>query len=387
MEAAGIPNRVVSFTQALRAAGLPLGLEQTECFARALELIDVLSRDEVYFSARATLVTRFEDLAIFDQLFAQFFDASRAAPAAARKTPMAPRHDPRAFQRTALASYLAEKARSEDPEVDIRDRSLTASEVEVLQKKDFATLTEKERWALKLAMRSMRWQILERRTRRRVRARRGDRLDQRRILQRAARSGGKLLAPLPYLTRKLKPRPLLIAADLSGSMELYARIVLQFLHGLTQHHSQTETFVFGTRLTRITPLLKLRDVDRALDRVSSEMQDFAGGTRIGECLRDLHQRFGRRVLRSGAVVLIVSDGCERGDVSLLSSEMRWLHGRSYRLIWLNPRIGGAGYRPAVRGMAAALPYTDDFLPIHNLESLQTLATHLSRLPTRRGGTR
>jgi uncharacterized protein with von Willebrand factor type A (vWA) domain len=170
-------------------------------------------------------------------------------------------------------------------------------------------------------------------------------------------------------------------------MELYARIVLQFLHGLTQHHSRTETFVFGTRLTRITPLLKLRDVDRALDRVSSEMQDYAGGTRIGECLRTLHQRFGRRILRSGAVVLIVSDGCETGDVSLLSSEMRWLHGRSYRLIWLNPRIGGAHYRPAVRGMAAALPFADDFLPIHNLQSLQTLATHLSRLPTRRGGTR
>jgi len=236
-------------------------------------------------------------------------------------------------------------------------------------------------------MRSMRWQILERRSRRRMRARRGERLDQRRILLRAARSGGKLLAPLPFLTRKVKPRPLVIAADLSGSMELYARIVLQFLHGLTQHHSQTETFVFGTRLTRITHLLKLRDVDRALDQVSSEMQDFAGGTRIGECLRTLHQRFGRRVLRSGAVVLIVSDGCERGDVSLLSSEMRWLHDRSYRLIWLNPRIGGENYRPVVRGMAAALHYTDDFLPIHNLQSLQMLAKHLSQLPARRGGTR
>jgi uncharacterized protein len=387
MASTDIPQRVVSFTQALRAAGLPLGLEQTECFARALELVDVLSRDEVYFSARATLVTRFEDLPIFDQLFAQFFDASRAAPASVQKTPMAPRHDPRTFQRTALASYLAEKARGEEPAVDIRDRSFTASEVEVLQKKDFATLTDKERWALKLAMRSMRWQILERRTRRRVRARRGERLDQRRILQRAGRSGGKLLAPLPYLSRKLKPRPLLIAADLSGSMELYARIVLQFLHGLTQHHSQTETFVFGTRLTRITHLLKLRDVDRALDQVGAEMQDYAGGTRIGECLRTLHRRFGRRVLRSGAVVLIVSDGCERGDVSLLASEMRWLHDRSYRLIWLNPRIGGVNYRPAVRGMAAALPFADDFLPIHNLQSLQTLAAHLSRLPARRGGTR
>ena len=384
---ASIPHRVVSFTQALRGAGLPLGLEQTECFARALELVDVLSRDEVYFSARATLVTRFEDLAIFDQLFARFFDASRAEPATAQKTPMAPRHDPRAFQRTALVSFLAEKARTDDREIDIRDRSFTASEVEVLQKKDFAELTGKERWALKLAMRSMRWQILERRSRRRVRARRGERLDQRRILQRAARSGGKLLAPLPYLKRKLKPRPLLIAADLSGSMELYARIVLQFLHGLTQHHSRTETFVFGTRLTRVTHLLKLRDVDRALDQVSAEMQDYAGGTRIGECLRTLHQRFGRRILRSGAVVLIVSDGCERGDVSLLASEMRWLHDRSYRLIWLNPRIGGADYRPAVRGMAAALPFTDDFLPIHNLQSLQTLAVHLSRLPSRRGGTR
>jgi len=132
MEAAGISHRVVGFTQALRGAGLPVGLQQTECFARALELVDVFSRDEVYFSARATLVTRFEDLAIFDQLFARFFDASQAAPSAAQKLPLAPRHDPRAFQRTLFASYLAEKARTEDPEVDVRDRSFTASEVEVL---------------------------------------------------------------------------------------------------------------------------------------------------------------------------------------------------------------------------------------------------------------
>lgn len=375
--------KLVLFAQALRGAGLRLGLEQTEGFARSLEWIDPLAPLEFRHAARATLVTRREDLPVFDDVFERFWGSKLGEPRP-QKAPLAPRHDPSVFHRTVLTSFLAEKARAHDREVLVTDRRETASESEVLQKRDFARLSEAELAALRNAMRSIRWRVTERRTRRRVRARRGHELDLRRVLQKGARSGGKVFR-LPYRARKIKERPLVLLADVSGSMELYSRIVLQFFHGLSQSHPNTETFVFGTRLTRITPELELRDVDQALERVSREIDDYAGGTRIGECLSEFNRAWSRRVLRRGAVLLIVSDGCERGEPEILAREMRWLHDRSHRLIWLNPRLGGRDYRPLARGMSAALDYVDDFLPIHNLQSLEELAARLSELPARRTG--
>jgi uncharacterized protein with von Willebrand factor type A (vWA) domain len=170
-------------------------------------------------------------------------------------------------------------------------------------------------------------------------------------------------------------------------MELYSRILLQFLHGVTQRHARTETFVFGTRLTRITDQLRIRNVDAALDHTAREIVDFAGGTRIGDCLHAFARQHARRVLGRGAVVLIISDGWETGDPAVLAGEMRRLAERAYRVVWLNPLLGRAGYAPEARGMAAALPYIDDFLPIHDLGSLQVLAAMLGRLPRRRGSAR
>jgi uncharacterized protein with von Willebrand factor type A (vWA) domain len=158
---------------------------------------------------------------------------------------------------------------------------------------------------------------------------------------------------------------------------------LQFLHGVTQHHARTETFVFGTRLTRITSQLQIRQVDAALDHASREIVDFAGGTRIADCLHVFNRLHARRVLGRGAVVLIISDGWETGDPARLGAQMRRLAERAHRVVWLNPLLGRAGYAPEVRGMAAALPYVDDFLPIHDLRSLHELAARLARLPRRK----
>jgi uncharacterized protein with von Willebrand factor type A (vWA) domain len=376
-----VEHDVVAFARALRSAGLPVGVDQTEAFARALTLVDATSRQELYLAARATLVFRKEDIPPFDALFAAHW-GSEVPVATPRKAPRAPRHD-RPPQRTAFAAYMAERAGRDDPPIAVPDRAKAASAQELLQRKDFSELTEAERQSMRRAMRELRFDPARRETRRTVTARRGDVVDMRRLLRRASRHGGAIF-DVPRRRRDVKRRPLVVLADVSGSMELYSRIFLQFLHGLTRLHRPTETFVFGTRLTRITEQLQLRDVDEALDRAAAAILDFAGGTRIGECIRRFNRVHAQRVLRRGAVVLLISDGWETGDPAELGAELGRLKRRSHRVVWLNPLLGRSTYEPLVAGMAIALDHVDDFLPIHNLESLQDLSRHLSRLPARRG---
>jgi uncharacterized protein len=373
---------LVRFARRLRHAGLLVGVEQIEAFARAFEWLDPLSLSDVYHAARATLVTRHEDLPAFDAVFQSFWLGARAARSAGVPAPRAPRHD-RGSAPPALAMLLAERARRSDPEVDVQDRAGAASAAEHLSHKDFSQLTADELSLLRRNLLAERWRVVERPTRRRVAHRRGRELDWRRLTALAARSGGAVLS-LPRRRPKIKQRPLVLLADISGSMELYTRIVLYFLHAMRQSLPRVEAFSFATRLTRITPELKAKNIELALARVSLAVVDFQSGTRIGECLRSFNTTWSRRVLGRGAVVVIVSDGWECGDVELLKREMRFLRDRCHRLIWLNPRLGERRYEPRVAGMAAALPYVDDFLAAHNLQSLKQLAEHLGRLPRRRG---
>jgi uncharacterized protein len=382
--ALGLARDAVGFARALRDAGLRVGVDQTASFAQALAWVDPLARREVYLAARATLVARREDHAVFDELFAAYFGGPGGeSPPRAQPTPLAPRHDRGAFVRTALAAYMAERVEPGAREVDVPEDRKAASGLELLQRKDFGDCTPAELDAIARAMRDLRLDVTLRRSRRLVRARRGDRLDLPRIVRDAARRGGTVGA-LARRRPKLRRRPLVVLADISGSMELYARILLQFLHGVTQRHARTETFVFGTRLTRITGQLQIRNVDAALAHAAREIVDFAGGTRIADCLRAFGRLHARRVLGRGAVVLLISDGWETGEPAQLGAEMRRLAERAHRVVWLNPLLGRAGYAPVARGMAAALPYVDDFLPIHDLRSLQALATQLGRLPRRKG---
>jgi uncharacterized protein with von Willebrand factor type A (vWA) domain len=197
------------------------------------------------------------------------------------------------------------------------------------------------------------------------------------------RFGGEILL-WERRQRKVKPRPLVIIADISGSMERYTRLLLHFIYSLSEGlHQKVEAFVFSTRLTRITRQLRERDVDQALLLVSRQVPDWSGGTRIGEALKTFNFVWGRRVLGQGAVVLLISDGWDRGDVGLLKKEIARLQRSCYRLIWLNPLLGSHEYEPLTRGMQAALPYVDDFLPVHNLASLEDLAGHLSHIDAHR----
>jgi uncharacterized protein with von Willebrand factor type A (vWA) domain len=386
----GVPHDVVGFARALRDAGLPIGVDQSESFAQALAWVDPLVRRDVYLAARATLVFRREDLAVFDELFATFFGGPRPArpgsqtgSQAAQATPLAPRHDRSEFFRTALVAYMAERVDAAAREVEVPEDAKAASSMELLQRKDFAECTADELDAIARAMRELRLDVALRTSRRLVRARRGDRLDLPRIVRDAARRSGAVVA-LARRRRKVRRRPLVVLADISGSMELYSRILLQLLHGITQRHARTETFVFGTRLTRITGQLQIRNVDAALDHAAREIVDFAGGTRIGDCLHAFERQYARRVLGRGAVLMIISDGWDTGEPARLAAAMRRLAERAYRVVWLNPLAGRPGYAPDARGMAAALPHVDDFLPIHDVASLHALAVQLGRLPRRKG---
>jgi uncharacterized protein with von Willebrand factor type A (vWA) domain len=370
------------FTRALRRAGLPIGLDQAQDFLRALAWVNLGSREQVYHTARALLVRRHEHLRLFDLIFQRFWRRpADGPPGRGQKMPVAPRHRRRDAPFT-VVTYMAYKARLGDPEVDVADKAGTFSPSEALQRKDFSAMTPEELERVRRIIQQMRWRISLRTTRRRVPARRGHELMMRRVVREAARHGGVPLR-LPRQRRKQQQRPLVLIADISGSMEKYARLLLQFLYSVAHGLRRVECFVFGTRLTRITGQLRLRNIDRAIDEAAREVVDWAGGTRIGPSLRHFNRRWGRRVLGRGAVALVISDGWEHGDAELLAREVRALQQRSHRLIWLNPLLGQRAYQPLVGGMRAAMRAIDDFLPVHNLQSLQALAERLASLPPRR----
>jgi uncharacterized protein with von Willebrand factor type A (vWA) domain len=363
----------------LRQAGVPVSLGQSFSFAHALDLVDIGNREQVFHAARSFLVNRREDLRLFEEVFDRFWSmGSEQAVSAGQKAPMAPRHDIEKNQRFHLVNYLASKARETDPEIEVGDKSLTFSNLEVLHQKEFSQMSPEELANIRRLIQEMRWRVSLRQSRRLVPDNRGDRIHLRRVLRDAAKMDGTPLR-LWHRSRKIKQRPIILIADISGSMEKYSLLILQVFYSVTQSLQQVECFVFGTRLSRITSQLRLRNIDRALDEASAEVVDWSGGTRIGDCLSAFNREWSRRVLRRGPVVLIVSDGWERGDVSQLRREMRHLQHRCHRLIWLNPHLGYTGYEPLVEGMAAALPHIDDFLPVHNLQSLQALADRLGSL--------
>ncbi len=372
-------ENILIFTRLLRGAGLPVSTEQTMDFAQALGLVDIGSRDQVYYTARGLLVSRQEHLGLFDVLFNRFWQFhGRIIYSGGQKAPIAPRHKPPTRKKTHAMTLMAYLARQSDPEIDVSDKSETYSTVEVLQAKRFSGMTPEELDTIKRLIQEMRWQVSLRTTRRRMSDPRGRMLHLRRVMRSAAKYRG-LAWDLSWQSRKIKQRPIILIADISGSMEKYTRLLLQFFYSVTHSLRDVECFVFGTRLTRLTDQLKLKNIDRAIEQAGREVVDWSGGTRIGASLRIFNRQWSRRVVRRGAVVIVISDGWERGDVSVLRQEMRFLQNRCHRLIWLNPLSGNKSYQPLVEGMAAALPYIDDFLPIHNLQSLTALSEHLMRL--------
>lgn len=374
-------SHIMRFGRLLRLMGVTVSLNQLLELARAMEYVHIIHKGDFYAAARTMLIVRHEDYPLFDQAFRLYWRVPEPLSLNNQH-----KKDNRPKEIARLPSLLAAVGAMEESEEDEekREDSPSYSAVEILRTKDFANMTWEEVQAAKLALTSMRWTISERLTRRQRPARRGHRLDLRRVTRDNLRYGGEPLV-LRWRRRKTKPRPIVLLCDISGSMERYSRMLLHFMHAFSHYVGEVETFVFGTRLTRITHHLRFRDVDAALDEVSKAVQDWSGGTKIGDAIKDFNYQWARRVLGRGAVVIVISDGWDRGDPAQLAHEMSRLQRSSHRLIWLNPLLGVEQYEPVQRGMAAALPHIDDFLPVHNLESVVELADVLSTIPERRVG--
>ena len=348
---------------------MPVGALQE--LTRALTFIDLRDRGQVFHASRAVLVRRHEQFDLFEKIFDAFW-RDHTNPFEGRATKNA--RD--AFNAGALATASIEiPGFDETSAASSPTEGVMAvwSDVETLREKDFAEFSRDEITRARKALEQLEWIPGYKRTRR-WRAGKGSRIDIRRALRRGLRTGGEVIT-LPTRRRIVRPRPLVLLCDISGSMERYTRMLLHFAHGV----KASEVFLFSTSLTRITRQLRFRRVDDAVAAVSQAVPDWSGGTRIGASLRHFHQQWGRRVLRQSPVVLIVSDGWDRGDPEELRSQVARLQRSSHRLVWLNPLIGTLDYAPLTRGLQAALPFVDDFLPARTLADLEDLALHLSAL--------
>jgi uncharacterized protein len=364
--------RCLQFGRYLRRSGIAIAPSQLIGWLHCLPHIDLTCRDEFRDASRTALVCRYEDLAAFERAFDRFWAAQTPLADALQRRPQGePSVEP------VWAVDEAEPATDDDASA-VPDRIATFSPVEQLRRRDFGAMSAEELATVVRLARGLAWHAPPRRSRRHEAAPRGRAHDLRRSLHRTLRHGGDLLV-LARRTRRRRPRPLVLLCDVSGSMAPYARILLQFLYIVARRRRRVEAFVFSTRLTRITRPLANGIAGAALDAAVAAASDWGGGTRIGAALRTFNVEWVRRVAGRGAIVIVVSDGCDRGDAALLAQEIARLHRSCYRLIWLNPWLGQTGYAPEVRGMQAALPHVDDFLPVHNLASLEQLAAVLQAI--------
>jgi uncharacterized protein with von Willebrand factor type A (vWA) domain len=377
---AALAANLTLFGRLLRRAGLTVDAEQTRLLARVLTLISVGRRADVKASARTVFVRRAEDRGLFDAAFDLFW---RRSTVEGRPSPALPRVR-QARHSEPLRDPGAEPAGEESvaDAVDLAGRQAPSSR-EVLRTMDFAELSAGERRDAEAMLDSLRMVLPLRPSRRQMAGRRGRRLATRAMLRRSLGSGGEAV-DWRWLERRTRPRPLVLVCDISGSMAGYTRLLLRFAHALGRGGAPLEVFVFGTRLTRLTRELRGRDADAALRRATHKVADWSGGTRIGASLRELNLRWVRRTVRSGAVVLIASDGWERGDPELLARQMATLRRSCHRIVWLDPLASRPGFVPATLGLRAALPHVDEFVPCASVASLQALAAKLTRLPEKSG---
>jgi len=373
------------FGRILRGLGFDAGPVRMLPFLTTLTVIDLGRPDDLRTAVHAHFGRRRDELPILDRVLAAFLGSPHGpdGDAAASSSQTAVRERGEVMSRTARQlKVLDEDDGSEGAE---EQKVASYSQVEVLRQKDFDSLSEAEMAEVRRLIRLMRLPAGLTRSRR-TRAGGRDRLDIRRLLRRSLRFGGELLV-FSWKSPAVRPRPLVLLCDISGSMERYTRLLLNFAYALKNASTRVETFVFATRLTRITRLLRSHDIDAALNRVTASVDDWSGGTRIGEAIETFNRRYARRVLGHGATVALISDGWDRGDAAQMRRAIARLQRSCHRLIWMNPLMGAPGYEPLTLGLQAALPFVDDFLPAHNLANLEALGALLletaSRRPVRR----
>jgi uncharacterized protein with von Willebrand factor type A (vWA) domain len=376
-------ENIVHFVRLLRASGLRLGPGKAIDAVRAVEAAGIRRRDDLYWTLFSVLVNRRDQRELFDQAFHIFWRDPKIlermmslllpeaeGTAEPKKNPTSQR-----LRQALLPGRGESKPVGEPKEVEI-DATLTFSADELLQKKDFAEMSAEELEQAKKALARIEWPFRPQRVRRLKPDDRGHRIDLRASLQASMRTGGAII-PLKRKSPAQRPPPLVVLCDISGSMSQYSRMFLHFMHALTNDRARVHSFLFGTRLTNISRLLRQRDVDKALAAVSEKVPDWSGGTRIGATLEEFNRLWSRRVLGQGAIVLLLTDGLDREGGKGLAREIERLHKSCRRLIWLNPLLRWDGFEPKAAGIRAILPQVDDFRPVHNLSSIADLAAALS----------
>jgi uncharacterized protein len=369
-----IVRHVVTFARVLREVGIEVGPGRVEDAVRGLGAVDLTRQDDVYFTLRQTLVSRHDELELFDRAFVAWFLRGPVAPLVRQK-------QTRRFTDRVARETLEAGADGEEADDSDAPHELGASSHELLREKDFAEMTPEEFERVQRLMAAIARTRPRRVSRRRSPDARGDVLDLRRLCRKSLRSGGEPIEQ-PWKARKTVPRKLVVLCDISGSMDAYARALLFYLHAIVGSGHSVEAFAFGTRLTRLTADLATRDPEAALARANEIAVDWGSGTRIGASLGEFNAIYGRRALSRGAVVVIVSDGWERDDPDLVAREMSKLARAAYAVVWVNPLKGNPEYQPLAGGMRAALPFVDRFLPGHNLRSLEELGAVLAGIERR-----
>lgn len=382
-------GNLLLFARLLRKLGIQNSSFQIHSFAQALKYIDITSEQDFYNASRSFLLHDISKRRQFDLAFDLYWSGYLT-----RTLGIESHH-----QIAALTKPVSQESESSkqnvksslaDPEIaqsmsdgdfanrDLQIRALYSS-IEILRRKDFSLYSAEEFVQAKKTIREQTLLINQMQSRRKVHSSKKSKfIDFRGTIRQNMSISGELVE-LEWLVNKYKPRPLVILSDISGSMEKYSKILLFFLYGMVQDTKKIETFVFGTRLTRLTLQLRRQSADQVMDNLSARYIDWSGGTRIGEALRDFNYHWARRVRCSNSVVLIISDGWDRGDLHLLEKEINRLNRSAHRLIWLNPLSGAENYQPLVMGIKTILPYVDDFYPFANLENLEFLAKRLNTL--------
>jgi uncharacterized protein with von Willebrand factor type A (vWA) domain len=385
-------RNVMHFARTLRAAGLPVGPGRVLEALRAVERVGFASRDDLYWTLHAVFVNRRDQRELFDQCFHIFWrDPQLLERMMHLLLPTLESDRPRPEQEEVsrrVAEAMAPREggqgqgeEEEPPELEL-DAVLTWSNRELLQAKDFEQMSAEELAQARREIGRLRLPIMRVPTRRFVGDPHGGRIDLRRTLRQSLR-GGSGAIEIARKERRLRHPPLVILCDISGSMSRYSRMLLLFMHAITNDRDRVHSFLFGTRLTNVTRQLRNRDIDLALERIGGLVQDWAGGTRIGACLKQFNRVWSRRVLGQGAVVILISDGLDRDAGEGLAAETERLHKSCRRLIWLNPLLRYDAYAPISTGAKAMIRHVDDFRPAHNLGSLRDLTTVLSREGARR----
>jgi hypothetical protein len=380
-ERSGMLRNLLTFCRILRDLGMDVTAGRILDIARSLERIDVCDRAQFYYTLRANLVSSHEEMELFDQVFALFWrlpEEEEMAEGAGKKESEEGQEEPCCEEEPPKQLFVEDMDQDASPGEEEETSIASYSPEEALFTKDFSAYTAEEVRQIREIISQIATRISTRMSRRKKADSKAREVDLRRTFRKNLKYGGEII-DLARKRRKVRKTRVVLLCDVSGSMDCYSKFLVQFMYGLQNELTNVETFVFSTSLTKVSHLLERRSLDEALNEIAKIVLHWSGGTNIGASLNTFNESMGKGLFSGKTIVIIISDGWDRGDVKLLQTEMRKLRKRAFRIIWLNPLLGSPSYQPLCEGIRTALPYVDLFMPLHNLESLVALGETLRSL--------